>query len=78
MHLIEVCLPSAAASFLGYSEENIFFMKWGNPPSPPIKKRPKPWNVKLFLAFCFVTHGSSSNVPKGYYSPPSRTPFYKC
>lgn len=39
MDLIEVCLPSAAASFLGYGEENIFFMKWGKPPSPPIKKK---------------------------------------
>lgn len=27
MHLIEVCLPSAAASFLGYGEEKAFFIK---------------------------------------------------
>lgn len=29
MHLIEVCLPSAAASFLGYDKEKGFFIKWG-------------------------------------------------
>lgn len=34
MHLIEVCLPSASASFLGHGEEKAFFIKWGKKPSP--------------------------------------------
>lgn len=30
MHLIEVCLPSTAASLVGYGEEKAFFIKGGN------------------------------------------------
>lgn len=43
MHLIEVRLPSAAASFLGCGEEKAFFIKWGGKNPPPIKKNPKLW-----------------------------------
>ena len=32
MHLIEVCLPSAAASFLGYGKEKPFSLNGGTPP----------------------------------------------
>lgn len=62
MHLIEVCLPSPAASFLGYGEEKAFFIEGGKP-LLPIKGNPKPVNVKPFLAVCI---DCSSNVPKVY------------
>lgn len=38
MHLIEICLPSAAASFLGYGKEKTFFIKQEETPLPlPVK-----------------------------------------
>lgn len=70
MHLIEVWLPSAAASFLGYGKEKVFFIKCGGKKTPPIKTNPNSLNVRIFLggraeedvfwgsllAFSFVIH----------------------
>lgn len=48
MHLIEVWLPSAAASFLGYGKEKVFFIKCGGKKTPPIKTNPNSLNVRIF------------------------------
>lgn len=56
MHLIEGCLPSAAASFLGQERKRPFSLSGEKKPLSQLKENPKPLNVKLFLAFGFVTH----------------------
>lgn len=55
MHLIEVCLPNAAAFFLGYAKEKACFIKGVEKTLSQLKKKnPKPFNVKLILDFCFA------------------------
>lgn len=39
MHLIEVCLPSAAAFFLGYAEEKACFIQKGWKKLSQLKKK---------------------------------------
>lgn len=70
MHLIEICLPSAAASFLGYGKEKTFFIKWEEKTLPQLKPKQTSLEHKAFsgVLLCYPL-GPVAEDPKSICLP---------
>lgn len=78
MHLMEICLPSAAASFLGYGKEKAFFIKWEEKALPQLKPKQNSFEHKASsgVLLCYPSAPAAVD-PKSTQVLLSCIPFHK-